>query len=214
MLEFINVSGTGKGFCLNNISFCAKEGFITGITGANGAGKTTLLRYIFEENIPYEGTIRFRGTDIRSIHDSFRDKSGYISDDRRFFEELSALENARLLSDFYSNWDEKIFTSQMNEMNVSTGKMLAHLSRGEYIRFQLAFAMAHKSELYLLDEVTAGMDPVFRRDFYKFLHNLIATQNVTIIMTTHIEEEIRSHMDYTGVLQDGKLISFGEVGIS
>ena len=102
----------------------------------------------------------------------------------------------------------------MNEMNVSTGKMLAHLSRGEYIRFQLAFAMAHQSELYLWDEVTAGMDPVFRRDFYKFLHNLIATQNVTIIMTTHIEEEIRSHMDYTGVLQDGKLISFGEVGIS
>lgn len=214
MLEFVNVSGTDKGFNLNNISFCAMEGYITGIIGANGAGKSTLLQYIFDENRDYNGKILFDGQDIKINHSSFRNIVSYISDDKRFFNAYSIIDNIKLLSPFYTEWDNELFFSTLNDMEVSSGKTISNLSRGEYIRFQLAFAVAHKSKLYLLDEATSGMDPVFRRDFYKFLHNLITIENVTVIMTTHIEEELKSHMDYVGVMEAGKLISFGEVEIS
>lgn len=212
MLEFCNVTTKQKkNFSLNNISFTAPEGFITAITGSNGAGKTTLLSLLAKENSKYEGSILYNGKDIRTNHDEFRGILGIVCDERFFFDNFTAAENAGLLSHFYPAWNNDIFKEQMKAMGVPTSKKLSFLSRGEYIRFQLAFAMAHNAQLYILDEATAGMDPVFRKDFFKTIHELIATQSVTVIMSTHIEEDIHKHMDYIGVLEHGKLISFSEV---
>lgn len=213
MLEFKNVTGTGKKFRLENISFRAEEGYLTGIAGKNGAGKTTLFRYLLEEKTPYEGEILFRGENIKDNHAAFLANVGYVSDERRFFEIYSAKQNAELLSVFYPNWNMDIFLNALKEMGVSREKNLMHLSRGEYLKFQTAFAMGHDAKLFLLDEVTGGMDPVFRRDFYKLLHGLIAKEDIAILMTTHIEEEIELHMDYLGIMENGRMISFREVGI-
>lgn len=211
MLEFVNVTGKGKKFNLNNISFSAKEGFITGIIGPNGAGKTTLLSYVLKEKKNYTGSILYNGEDITNNHNEFRDILGYVSDEKCFFNEFTISENVNLLSPFYSIWGHDLFINLMKEMDLNTSKKIKNLSRGEYLRFQMAFAMAHHSKLYLLDEVTSGMDPVFRKDFFKLLHSLIASENVTIIMTTHIEDEINRHMDYCGCMENGKLKYFKEV---
>lgn len=214
MLEFINVNGTGKDFCLKNISFCAPTGFITGITGANGAGKSTLFRYISDKKQHYNGEIRFCGKNIREDFSTFQGIVGVVSDEKRFFEEFTANQNTHLLSVFYKEWSQEIFTDKMKQMGVSMNRPLSKFSRGEYIKFQLAFAAAHHTKLYLLDEATAGMDPVFRKDFYKLLHELIVSEDVTILITTHIEEEIQSHIDYVGILEKGALTSFYEVEVS
>lgn len=214
MLEFKNVTGTGKKFRLEQISFAAREGYLTGIAGKNGAGKTTLFHYMMDEKIPYEGEILFRGKNIKEDHAAFRAMLGYVSDERRFFENYTGKRNAELLSVFYPDWDMDLFLETLGEMGVSREKNLMHLSRGEYLKFQMAFAMGHDAKLFLLDEVTGGMDPVFRRDFYKLLHGLIAKEDITILMTTHIEEEIELHMDYLGIMENGRMTSFGEVGES
>ncbi len=78
------------------------------------------------------------------------------------------------------------------------------------MKFQLAFAVAHRPKLYLLDEATAGMDPVFRIDFYRILRELLEGENCGIILSTHIEEEIEKQLDYVGMLEEGRLVSFGE----
>ncbi len=212
MLEFRNVCTNKKKFLLNNISFTAESGFITAITGTNGAGKTTLLSLITKEESKYTGEILFDGVDIRTDHDKFRSILGIVCDERYFFDGFTANENVKLLSHFYPEWNNDIFKEQMKAMGVSGGRKLSYLSRGEYIRFQLAFAMAHGARLYIMDEATAGMDPIYRKDFFKSVHELLAANpDVTIIMTTHIEEDIRKHMDYIGVLDKGNLISFSEV---
>lgn len=212
MLEFRNVCTNKKKFSLNNISFTAESGFITAITGTNGAGKTTLLSLITKEESKYTGEILFDGVDIRTDHDKFRSILGIVCDERYFFDGFTANENVKLLSHFYPEWNNDIFKEQMKAMGISGGRKLSYLSRGEYIRFQLAFAMAHGARLYIMDEATAGMDPIYRKDFFKSVHELLAANpDVTIIMTTHIEEDIRKHMDYIGVLDKGNLISFSEV---
>ena len=212
MLEFRNVCTNKKKFSLNNISFTAESGFITAITGTNGAGKTTLLSLITKEESKYTGEILFDGVDIRTDHDKFRSMLGIVCDERYFFDGFTANENVKLLSHFYPEWNNDIFKEQMKAMGISGGRKLSYLSRGEYIRFQLAFAMAHGAKLYIMDEATAGMDPIYRKDFFKSVHELLAANpDVTIIMTTHIEEDIRKHMDYIGVLDKGNLISFSEV---
>lgn len=213
MLEFKNVTGTNKKFKLENISFTAPTGYITGVTGVNGAGKTTLFHYIVDRKCNYIGQILYNGVDIRTEFEKLLNKIGFISDEKRFFTDLSIRDNIELLSMFYDEWNNDKFYETLNEWGISARGILSDLSRGEYIKFQMALAMAHGATLYILDEATAGMDPVFRKDFFNILHELMVDENITILMTTHIEEEIDIHMDYKVLLENGKLVSCDEVEV-
>ena len=214
MLEFRNVTGNSKKFNLENISFTAPTGFMTGMTGVNGAGKTTLFHYIIDQTQLYDGEILYNGRNIRDNFANFKNQMAFISDEKRFFQDYSIADNIKLLSGFFASWNNKLFNEKLTSCNIPLGRKISALSRGEYLKFQLAFSLAHNATLYLLDEATAGMDPIFRKDFFNILHELIANENITILMTTHIEEEITIHMDYKGVLKDGKLLSFDEVEVA
>lgn len=210
ILEFEHVSGNTKKFNLSDISFSLPAGFILGIAGKNGAGKTTLLDYIVNPIQKYTGTIRMQGKDIRIDHAKVREYLGFVSEENQFLRERSAKQNAEIFGILYQNWNMDQFIAAMKEMGLSTAKLVGKMSRGELIKFQMAFAMAHGSILYLLDEVTAGMDPVFRIDFFKILHKVIETEQASVIMTSHIEEEIARKMDYVAVIEHGTMLSFGE----
>ena len=111
----------------------------------------------------------------------------------------------------YDDWDDTRFFKAMQKMNLSPGKTVGKMSRGELFKFQTAFAVAHQPALYLIDEATAGMDPVFRIDYFKMLQEIIAEENASILMTSHIQDEIQRKMDFVGIMEDGKL---GEAGKS
>ena len=213
MLEFKNVSGSDKGFNLKDITFSLEKGFVMGIAGKNGAGKSTLFKYILDNRIHYKGEIWFEGQNIRDDFLAFKQKVGFVSEESRFFGMYTIGQNAELLSLFYEKWNQEKFLNALKRMELSKTKRIENLSKGEYLKFQMAFAMGCNAKLYLLDEATGGMDPVFRRDFYKILHELIATEEVTVVMTSHIEEEIELHMDYIGIMEAGEMKSFGEVEI-
>lgn len=210
ILEFDHVSGTNKKFALEDISFALPAGYIMGLAGKNGAGKSTLLDYIVNPRKQYNGTIKINGTDIRENETLIKNEIGFVSDNNRFFGERSAIQNAQLLGRFYENWDMALFKEYLKRMELPANRSLVKLSRGEYFRFQMAFAIAHKPSLYLLDEVTAGMDPVFRIEFFRVLGEIIEEEKASVLMTSHIEEEMHRKMDYIGVLEQGRLISFGE----
>ncbi|MBQ9934567.1 MAG: ABC transporter ATP-binding protein [Lachnospiraceae bacterium] len=210
MLEFENVTGTKGKFKLDNVSFALTEGYIMGLAGANGAGKTTLIDYIMNDKIRYSGTIKIAGYDIRANHGYMKQFIGFVSDENRFFEGRTPNQNMDLFSRFYTNYDKEIYHQAMKDMGVPGGATLSKMSRGERMKFQMAFAMGHKPCLYLLDEVTAGMDPVFRVDFFKILHKVIEDESASVLMTSHIESEMEQKMDYLGILENGKLIKFGE----
>lgn len=217
MLEFQNVCGIGSGFCLKEISFSVPAGYLIGIAGKNGAGKTTLLHYIADEKKHYTGSIRFRDEELHQSHLEMMNQIAFVADEVPFFKMYSARQNAKLLAPFYPEWDWEIFEGAAREVSLSTGERLkldaplSVLSRGEYLRFQMAFAMAHHTKLYLLDEVTSGMDPIFRREFFRLLHRILEQEEASVLMTTHIEEELTEKMDYVGILEGGRLKSFGEV---
>lgn len=212
ILTFEHVTGIkrfGK-FILQDINFDLKAGYIYGLMGKNGSGKTTLMQYILRDTIPYDGHILIEGTDIRTDHAQILNRIGYVSEDRQFFENCTAAQNAEILGALYENFHKRTFVDIMDFMNLSTGKVYHAMSRGERLKFQLAFAIAHKPCLYLLDEVTAGMDPVFRIDFFRMLQQIIMDGRTCVLMTSHISAEIETKTDYVGVLENGCLIAFGE----
>lgn len=210
LLEFEHVTGEKDDFCLQDINFSLPAGYIMGLAGKNGAGKTTLIDYIMNPKQRYSGTIRINGVDIRENHVQMKNKIGFISDENKFLNKRTAIQNAEILGSLYEEWDMEIFKSAMKQMGLSVGAMVGKMSRGELMRFQMAFAMAHKPALYLLDEVTAGMDPVFRIDFFRMLQEVIKTEEASILMTSHIQSEIGQKTDYVGILEEGRLKAFGE----
>lgn len=211
ILEFKNVSGRNKHFNLRNVSFSLEAGYIMGLAGKNGAGKSTLFDYIMNPKQQYTGDIFIEGVNIRDCHYQMMNRIGFISDNNKgFLMEKSAKENMQIFGVLYDDWDEKRFFQAMQKMNLSVGKVVGKMSRGEMFKFQTAFAMAHRPAIYLIDEATAGMDPVFRIDYFKILQEIIAEEDASILMTSHIQDEIQRKMDFVGVMEDGKLVQFGE----
>lgn len=202
--------GFRENFVLRDINFELPAGYIMGIVGKNGAGKTTFFKYILEEKKMYEGQFLLDGRDILEDSVWTKDNIGFVSDDNHFILQRTAAQNAELLGLFYSSFDKDLFLQMMGQMGLSPAKTLGAMSRGEYIKFQLAFAIAHKPRLLLLDEATAGMDPVYRKDFYQWIRNLMDEERCSVIMSSHLEEDIQKQFDYIAYLEDGKFVSFQE----
>ena len=137
-------------------------------------------------------------------------KVGLVSSDNSFFESCTCRQNAKVLGAFYDGFSMEKFETVMEEWKAPSGKVYRKMSRGEKYKFQLAFAIAHDPCLYLLDEVTAGMDPVFRREFFDRMRQLIKDEKTSVLMTSHILSEMETGTDYTGVLKEGRLTAFGE----
>jgi len=211
LLEFAGVTGTSRNnYKLQDITFALPAGFIAGIAGENGAGKTTMFDYIMHPDKQYEGSILISGKEVHEDYVSVRQQIGFVSEKNRFFMEKSARENAKLAACLFDVWDNDLFEKTMKDMGVAVSRPLAKLSRGEYMKFQTAYAMAHHPVLYLLDEVTAGMDPVFRIDYFKLLQTLLEEENTSVLMISHIQEEMDRKMDFIGVMEEGRLVSWKE----
>lgn len=201
----------GKGrFALQNVDFELPSGYIMGIIGENGAGKTTFFRYIMEEKKHYRGSFYLDGTDIAEDHAWSMNRIGFVSEERLFLRQKSARENARMLGSFYDTFDMDQFAALMEQMDLTTARTVEKMSRGENMKFQLAFALAHKPRLLLLDEPTAGMDPIFRKEFYRLLRQQLEVLDCSVIMSSHLEDDIRKEFDYIGQFEHGEFTSFYE----
>lgn len=209
-LEFKDVTGKGFGFKLKNVSMTLENGYIYAVTGKNGAGKTTLFNYILTEKKRYTGSIKLSGYELAGNHSKVMEITGLVSEDNTFFENRTGRQNAEILGLVYDNFDMELFDKCMKEMNVSGQTTLWRMSRGERMKFQLSFAIAHHSRLYLLDEATAGMDAVFKIELFDMLRQLIAGEDCCVLMTTHDMSEIAKNTDYAAIMDNGTLGEFVE----
>ena len=209
-LELKDVTGKGFGFKLKNVTMTLENGYIYAVTGKNGAGKTTLFNYILTEKKRYTGSIKLFGYELAGNHAKTMEITGLVSEDNTFFENRTGRQNAEILGLVYDNFDMELFDKCMKKMNASSQTTLWRMSRGERMKFQLAFAIAHHSRLYLLDEATAGMDAVFKIELFDMLRQLIAGEDCCVLMTTHDMSEIAKNTDYAAIMDNGTLGEFVE----
>ena len=128
--------------------------------------------------------------------------------DNRFtyFMEKSALENGELLGPYFSNWSMERYYTLMDRMNFSPSKQLWQLSKGEYMKMQTCFALAHHPRFLILDEPLEGFDPVFRKNFLSIMQDIL-NEDVGIFISSHITETLKKLADYL-LFADNGIITF------
>ena len=209
ILQLVHVTGKKQrnGFQITDVTMQLREGYIYAIAGENGAGKTTLLNLIGREDSRYTGNMIFDGMDLKAEHAKAMEGIGIISEDCLFFEDRNGKENAAILGDFY---EKERFFSYCTRFQVPLCTSYINLSRGEKIKWQICFAAARNCRLYMLDEATAGMDPVFRKVFFDLLHEIMAQTKACILMTDHNLHEISRQTDYVAYMENGRLSGWKE----
>lgn len=195
-----------------NVSLNIPPGCIYGILGPNGAGKSTTIRMICGVLTPTSGTALIDGLDVYSQTEQIKQRIGYMSQKFSLYEDLTVLENLRFFASLYgihgSDRDERI--RQLIAMAGITGRenqLAMHLSGGWKQRLALGCALIHKPRILILDEPTAGVDPVARRVFWELIYEL-ARQGITILVTTHYMDEAQS-CDQVSFIFDGRVLATG-----
>ena len=206
MIGIENLSKTRGKFKLEDISFELKEGFIMGLIGPNGSGKTTLIKLLLGLLKPDKGDIKIFDKNIFEDEIFIKDKIGFVFDNFNFYQHLNIKDYKKILQGAYSNFDEDKFNSYIDSFGISKKSYIGNLSKGEGIKVMLAGALSHEAKLIILDEPTAGLDPIVRKDILRLLQEVIEDGDKSIIISTHITSDLDGIADYITFINKGKLV--------
>lgn len=182
MLQLQEVSKSLGSFKLQKLDLTLPDGYIMGLIGPNGSGKTTLIHLILGLYSPDSGTITF-------------DSKSYPDSERSIKEELGTV------------LQENLFLSYLEQFHLNPNCYHNRLSKGEQLKFQFAFALSHQPKLLILDEPTANFDPDFRNDFLKLIKSYVADGTKSIILATHLTNDLERIADYITYLSNGTPIA-------
>ena len=186
MLEVQNLSYSTKTFSMENVSFSLDDGYLMTLLGRNGAGKTTLFDLVYGRIEPLSGKVLWNDIDVTGMKAIFFGSTTQI----------------------VSHFDEMLEMMEFTKEEYTT--KFEELSTGKQMQLQLAFALARHPKLLLLDEPMANLDPVVKTDIWELLIRTIEKENISIIISTHLVEEVNDITDYIGLLDNGRLVKFGD----
>jgi len=194
---------------VNGVSLSIKKGEVFGFLGPNGSGKSTTIRMLCGILTPTRGKGHVLGYDLLTEPENIRQAIGYMSQRFSLYQELTVVENLDFYAGVYSVPPREAARrrKELIEIVQLKGKersLAGSLSGGWQQRLALACALLHRPRLLFLDEPTAGVDPMSRRNFWEILHRL-AAEGVTIFVSTHYMDEAEQ-CHTLGFMLQGRLI--------
>jgi len=197
---------------VDQVNIMVQRGEIFGFLGPNGAGKTTTMRMLMGLLQPTSGSATILGLDIVTQKAEVHQRIGYMSQRFSLYNDLTVVENLNFFGGTYGVRGRQMDSRRQEilEMAGLLGRekeLTKNLSGGWRQRLALGCAILHEPELLFLDEPTAGVDPISRRDFWDLLYAL-SSQGRTIFVTTHYMDEAE-HCHRMAFIQKGRLVALG-----
>ncbi len=209
MINAVEISQLRKeyrGFSLEDISLTVPEGTIMGFIGPNGAGKTTTIKIMMDMIKSKAGTVKIFGLNHKKHIKEIKNRVGYVGEDQFYYGDKTVAWTGKFVSEFYNDWDTNTFQSLLTEFAISRTKKIRELSKGMKVKLSLALALAHNPELMVLDEPTAGLDPVIRRDILERFRAFADDGKKSVLISSHITDDITRIADYVTFLVEGKIV--------
>ena len=206
-LELRHVSRCLGDFELQDVNLTLPKGCILGLVGENGAGKSTTIRLLTGDLRPDSGTVSVLDAepgspDFRSV----KERLGVVLDDAWFPEILNARQVGTMMAMTYESWDAELYESYLARFALPREKNFKDYSRGMRMKLAIAVALAHRPEVLLLDEATAGLDPIVRDEVLEIFREFSEAEDHAILISSHILSDLEKLCDYIAFLHQGKLL--------
>ena len=206
-IELSHVTKHFPGFTLQDLSLTVPSGTICGLVGENGAGKSTTIRLLMGALRPDSGTCTVLGADSAAPEFlSLKEDIGVVLDEAYFPESLNALQVGGVMAKTYRRWDGKQYQNYLTRFGLPEKKPFKDFSRGMKMKLAIAVALSHSPRLLVLDEATAGLDPIVRDEVLEIFNEFTREEDHSILISSHILSDLEKLCDYIAFLHQGRLL--------
>ena len=201
----------GKVPAVDGIDLTAYQGEIYGFLGINGAGKTTTIRLIMGIIAAQAGTITLMDETTNRTSVAQKRRIGYVSQEQNFYPWMTCRALGRFVGSFYPTWDAAEFARLLEMFEIPLDRRSSELSGGMRAKLALALAISPRPALLILDEPTAGLDPVARREFMQIIVAQAREHRRTTFFSSHLIDEVERCADRVGIIHQGRMRFEGEL---
>jgi ABC-2 type transport system ATP-binding protein len=195
----------GRFTAVDSVSFAIQENGIYGLLGRNGAGKTTIMQLLTGQNFPTSGSIRVFGANpVENAH--VLENVCFIKESQRYPEEFKPKHVLAAAPAFFANWDAAFASDLVQQFRLPLNRRIKKLSRGQVSALGVIVGLASRAPLTFFDEPYLGLDAVARQLFYDTLLADYSEHPRTVILSTHLIDEVAALLEHVIVIDDGRII--------
>ena len=201
----------GRTLAVDNLSLRIPRGSTFGLIGPNGAGKSTTIKMLMGMLSITAGEARVLGIDAAADSVRVRQRVGYVPETHHIYRWMRVREVLGFAKSCFPTWNDRTCREMIELFGLDLEKKVRHLSKGMAVKLALVVAVAHEPEVLLLDEPLSGLDPIAREEFLDGVLRTICDRGQTVLISSHILDDVRRLADTVGILYEGRLVVQGDI---
>ena len=206
-IELSHINKSFGDFAIRDLNLAVPNGTICGLVGENGAGKSTTIRLLMGALRPDSGTVSVLGVDVSSPEfREVKEAVGVVLDEAYFPESLNAVQVGKIMASTYRRWDQRLYDSYLKRFDLPEKKQFKDYSRGMRMKLAIAAVLSHQPKLLVLDEATAGLDPIVRDEVLDIFNEFTREEDHSILISSHILSDLEKLCDYIAFIHKGDLL--------
>lgn len=206
ILEIEGLNKTYDSFQLKNIDLKIPKGSIMGLIGENGAGKSTIIKTMLNIARKDSGKVRIFSMDMDKNEKEIKERLGVVLDEKNFQDSFTPEIINKIMKKIYRNWQEDRFSYYLEKFSLKKDQEVKGFSKGMKMKLAISVALSNENDLLILDEPTAGLDPVVRNEILDELLEYVQDENKSILFSTHITSDLDKIADYISFVHKGEMI--------
>jgi ABC-2 type transport system ATP-binding protein len=211
-IELVGLSKRfGRTLAVNNLSLTIPRGSTFGLLGPNGAGKSTTIKMLMGLLSLTSGQARLLGVDVAADPVQVKQRVGYVPESHHIYRWMRVGEVLGFCKSCFHSWNDQTCREMLDLFGLDLEKKVKHLSKGMQTKLALLLAVSHEPELLLLDEPLSGLDPIAREEFIDGVLRAICDRGQTVLISSHMLDDVRRLADTVGILNEGQLLLYGNL---